>query len=83
MSGPKLVQSCSVYKEEEVPKNKKIDKLLLYVNYKMFCRDIIFKTLFCSQIICDHSPAAHFHFVCNNTKGSDSVFMCLGFCVWV
>jgi len=44
-----------------VPRKNKIDKLLLYVNYKMFCRDIIFKTLFYSQIICDHGPATRFN----------------------
>jgi len=44
-----------------VPRKNKIDKFLLYVNYKMFCRDIIFKTLFYSQIICDHVLATRVH----------------------
>lgn len=67
-----------------VPRKNKIDKLLLYVNYKMFCSDIIFKILFYSQIICDYGHATRFHLsVINNTKDSHSVFMCLVFCVWV
>jgi len=64
-----------------VPEKNTIDKLLLYVNYKMFCRDIIFKTLFYIQIICDHGPATRFH-LSVITLRVQTVFMCLVFCVW-
>jgi hypothetical protein len=60
-----------------VPKKNKFDKLPLYVNYKMFCIDVIFKPVFYSQIIFAQGPATRFHLSVITLR-----FQTLCSCVW-